>query len=272
MQNNLKYVLFLGCFRLKYGWFMFAEVFEVYSWLAIILIFLSARLLVYLRRQIQILKHPNKTHSKSELSNIKMYGFFINQPGTLTEDVQNSIFLKIIVILILFSSVLLVTAYNSRLSSVVVAPVYENDINTLDELADSSLRLLFFDAYYDILSKDKRKVYKTLYDKIYLIPNNTDFELSKRLLYSGKYAVARYRRVTGGYYEFEEHLIQMHGRYKPITPMLFTNYYYFTIRKNSMHTMELGKIVENAFEAGLLEFWEADVSVSINFKQYVIKK
>lgn len=57
--------------------------------------------------------------------------------------------------LMLMSNVWIITAYNSRLSSVMVAPIYENNINTLEELASSDLALLFFDRYFGVLSEDE---------------------------------------------------------------------------------------------------------------------
>lgn len=93
-----------------------------------------------------------------------------------------------------------------------------------------------------------------------MISNRSDYELSRTLLSSREYAVARYRRINGDYFEDEEYLQQMQGKYKPITPELFTNYYYILLRKNSMHTYQLQELVRTAEEAGLMRFWEEDVS------------
>lgn len=105
-----------------------------------------------------------------------------------------------------------------------------------------------------------QKVYKRLYEKVIHIPNKFDYELSAAILNSGEYAVARCRRGTGEYFEREHHLRQMYGKFKPITPELFTNYYYFLLRENSMHTYELQKLVNTAEETGLRRFWQEDVS------------
>lgn len=102
-------------------------------------------------------------------------------------------------------------------------------------------------------------VYRTLYEKCTVISNRSDFILSETLLSSGEYAVARYRRSNGDYNEDSTHLKQMHRKFKPVTPELFTNYYYILLRKNSMHTYELQRLVQSAEESGLMKFWEEDV-------------
>lgn len=87
---------------------------------------------------------------------ITIYGFLVCQPPYLQKEIIRSNFLKYFVILLLVCNMLITTAYNSRLSSIMVAPIYENDINTLKELAESDLELLFFDEYYGPLYHDTR--------------------------------------------------------------------------------------------------------------------
>lgn len=98
-----------------------------------------------------------------------------------------------------------------------------------------------------------------MYKKSFEIANNTDYALSENLLSSRKYAVGRYRRNNGQYYEDEEHLEQMYKKFKPVTPELFYDHYYIMLRHSSIHTPLLKNLVMNAKEVGLMKVWEDQV-------------
>ncbi|XP_065161853.1 uncharacterized protein [Atheta coriaria] len=197
----------------------------------------------YFNNSLCLLHYHENTDNLVQLRNIPIYS--INGEQNLILDTEQ-------------------ISYNSRLSSIMVAPIYENDIKTLEELAASDLKLLFFDYYYQPLTRDTRPVYATLSEKIVLIENNDDYELSEQMLSSKKFAVARFRRSNGAYYEQYQHLLQMYKRYKPIKPELFTDYLYISLRKHSMHTPEMLKLKNTAEETGLMKVWEEQVLAVYN--------
>lgn len=149
---------------------MFLQVFDLFVWLALLLVYILIRGLVYLHHRYQRKRFIKVIDFR--LSTLTIYGLLINQPVS-SSDVQRSKFLKFLVIVLLFASVWCATAYSSRLSSIMVTPMYvpisisntkflriifrlENNIDTLKELADSNLKLLFFDRYEHPLAADQR--------------------------------------------------------------------------------------------------------------------
>lgn len=100
---------------------MFLEVFDVYIWLALLLFYIIIRGLVYARHRYQT--YCLIKVSGSHITSLSLYGLLINQPAD-SSDITESKMLKYFLLLMLFSNVLLVTAYNSRLASVMVSPMY----------------------------------------------------------------------------------------------------------------------------------------------------
>lgn len=144
------FIFLFYIFSLKYSFLTFVDVFSFHVWASVILLFFSFRSVLYLKDLSSTSGHG------STLGIMAIYGFLVCQPANIITGIKESKFIKYMLMLLLISNVLISTAYNSRLSSIMVAPIYENDIKTLEELAASDLKLLFFDYYYQPLTRDTR--------------------------------------------------------------------------------------------------------------------
>ncbi|XP_063697097.1 uncharacterized protein LOC134828074 [Culicoides brevitarsis] len=174
---------------------------EAWTWVAAI-VFTFTITTIYFVVQVSNKRFVDRGKGELELSVIDIFFYMLQSFfGDSLTRLPRSISLRLVIITWIFYAMIITTAFTGTLISKIAVPLYENDMETIEELANSEMDILILDYVYqnrDIwdlellerLKPQMRAKNKTEYDR-HLIRNTTglayalsdsraDFEIARR--------------------------------------------------------------------------------------------
>lgn len=157
-----------------------------------------------------------------------------------------------------FFSFLMNTAFTAKLVSSLVSPRYLADIDTLNELSTSSLKIVYPDFVSTMIFADDRFVFDTLRDQFHPVPYDRLYAMIKEDRSSSAYVMA--------HYETKFHKINN------IDPTTSTSFYHimqeclmysskiYPIEQGSAYVLRINELLSRFHEMGFIVKWERDTN------------
>lgn len=243
----------------SYSWYVpkpnplrpWKDVFIVFTpslWATIIFTFLLSSITYYIMNKISLTKEktaPEKTYWSCF---IILYSLCIGVPISAT---PNSTYLRLLFFTWAFYSLTLTTVYQKTLYSLLIHPLTETQINSLDELKRSGLKICAEHTAYTMNS---------------LLYNNTN-EMNQYMVCNNKtemiHNFINHKNTSIlDKTEFIESMQSKYGYYFPKIPEIYVTYFVTMVTSKGHIAFDcLNAVVQRSVEGGLVSKWRSDAQM-----------
>lgn len=229
--------------------FMILRIFKPSTWCMIFLIIVLYMIIIYLR---YVLRLPSGSNSNEVL---KVFGLLIAAPVNFKAEKKQYLVLMFGMI---FSVIISGIIQGSLIKSFTTVSYYD-DIDTLDELANSNLLIL---TSLDVFDKDESIIGRKLYHKKISSGSEVKDEgiatLSDVCLFKNISTIARQSEIT--YVKYNVYLAPDGTRcLHAVKEFLLTYFVVYIVPLHSPFLFKINDIIEKLRESGFIQYWFKNV-------------